>query len=77
MNRAPPASLPLSRDCAAVVAKIEFVSIDRYTGLRAISAGTAIDATLAETDFAAALDDSLLELLVVASHRHRPPLIKM
>jgi hypothetical protein len=34
-------------------------------------ASGAIDAALAETDVARALDDSLLELLAGAVHRHR------
>jgi hypothetical protein len=77
MNWEEPGNLSLNRDSFVIVAKIEFMPIRRNTVVQPLAAGSDVDAALAESDFVASLDDSLLELLVVANHRDRPPLIKM
>jgi N-acetylneuraminic acid mutarotase len=74
LNGQPPTSLQLNPSIALNGPKIDFVSTHRIADIRPIAAVSAIDAALAETDFATVLEDSLLELLAVAAHRHRSTL---
>jgi beta-glucanase (GH16 family) len=70
-NLEPTPSLLRSDYVAAMSRTTDIVATDGNSGVRRILASGPVDATLEETDFATGIDNSLVELLVGSTHRHR------